>query len=52
MCSSIEVEDAVGELIEQTDLMGFPKYRATLANTWTYGDFSVDFNTNFIGQER
>ena len=44
-----EEEDAVGEMIDQRDLVGFPKVRATLANTWSYGDFSVGFNTNFIG---
>ena len=44
-----EEEDAVGDLIDQRDLVGFPKVRATLANNWSYGDFSVGFNTNFIG---
>src|SRR5690606_681090 len=27
---------------------GSPKYRASLANTWSYGDFEVAFNTHYI----
>ena len=46
---NFEESDLTGRLIEQTDLGGAPDKRATLANTWEYGDFSVGFNTNFIG---
>ena len=28
--------------------LGLPEMRAGLANSWTYGDFTVNFNTNYI----
>ncbi|NDK38238.1 TonB-dependent receptor [Pseudoxanthomonas gei] len=46
---NFEVSDLTGRLVEQTDLGGAPDLRINLANTWEYGDFSVGFNTNFIG---
>ena len=46
---NFEVSDITGRLVEQTDLGGAPDLRINLANTWEYGDFSVGFNTNFIG---
>ena len=47
--NNFEVSDITGRLVEQTDLGGAPDLRINLANTWEYGDFSVGFNTNFIG---
>jgi iron complex outermembrane receptor protein len=44
-----EVSDITGRLVDQRNLGGAPKLRAGLFNTWEYGDFSVGFNTNFIG---
>ena len=43
------IEDSLGESIDQLGLNGSPDTRATLQNTWSYGDFTVDFNTNYIG---
>ncbi|MGH8061107.1 MAG: TonB-dependent receptor plug domain-containing protein [Pseudoxanthomonas sp.] len=43
------VEDVTGRAIEQLGLNGAPDLRATLQNSWSYGDFTVDFNTNYIG---
>ncbi len=44
-----EISDSQGDLIDQLGFEGTPDLRATLANTWQYGDFTVGFNTNFIG---
>lgn len=44
-----DVSDSQGRMIDQLDLRGTPDLRANLANTWEYGDFTVGFNTNFIG---
>ncbi|MGV8940372.1 MAG: TonB-dependent receptor plug domain-containing protein [Lysobacter sp.] len=44
-----ETSDATGRLIDQIDLVGTPQVRAVLANTWSMGDFTVGFNTNYIG---
>jgi iron complex outermembrane receptor protein len=45
---ALEVSDITGRLVDQVNLGGAPELRAGLANNWSYGDFSVDFNTNFI----
>ncbi|RYZ74741.1 MAG: TonB-dependent receptor, partial [Lysobacteraceae bacterium] len=47
--NTFEVSDITGRLVEQLDLGGAPDLRVNLANTWEYGDFTVGFNTNFIG---
>ena len=47
--STFEVSDITGRLVDQLDLNGSPDIRATLLNTWEYGDFTVGFNTNYIG---
>ena len=47
---SYEEEDAIGQMIDQRNLVGAPKLRANLQNVWTYGDFGVTFGTNFIGK--
>ena len=44
-----EISDSTGRLVDQLDFEGTPDLRANLANTWQYGDFTVGFNTNFIG---
>ena len=49
--NSYDIQDSTGDMIDQLGLGGAPDLRATLANRWTYGDFSVDFNTNFIGKQ-
>ena len=48
-----EVTDVTGfttEYIGNGDpLLGTPETRATLMNNWTYGDFTVGWNVNYIG---
>jgi len=46
---SLEISDITGRMVEQTNLGGAPDTRANLYNTWEYGDFSVAFNTNYLG---
>ena len=42
----------VGDKFDQRGLLGQPDARAALRNTWSLGDFTVGWNTNFIrGQE-
>ncbi|KAF1718566.1 TonB-dependent receptor [Pseudoxanthomonas yeongjuensis] len=47
--NKFDIQDTTGEMIDQLGLGGAPDLRATLQNRWSYGDFSVDFNTNYIG---
>ncbi|RYG97980.1 MAG: TonB-dependent receptor, partial [Alphaproteobacteria bacterium] len=44
-----DIQDTTGAMVDQLGLGGAPDLRATLANRWSFGDFSVDFNSNFIG---
>ena len=44
-----DLEDSTGQMVDQLNLAGTPDRRATLANQWSYGDFKVEFNTNYIG---
>lgn len=48
-----ETTDVSGQTTENIGLLGAPEYRANLSNNWTFGDFSVDYNINYIaGQDR
>ncbi len=46
--NSYEETSETGVKTEYIDLNGYPEYRANLANTWTFGDFSFDWNINYI----
>lgn len=47
--NKFEISDTTGEMVDQLVLLGTPDMRISLANTWEMGDFSVGFNTNYIG---
>ncbi|MCX7033663.1 MAG: TonB-dependent receptor [Arenimonas sp.] len=47
--NSYEIDNGRGSAIEYIDLVGYPEYRATLLNSWTYGDFTFGWNVNYIG---
>ena len=47
-----DVISVVGDTTNQAGILGAPDLRAALRNTWSMGDFTVGFNTNYIrGQE-
>jgi iron complex outermembrane receptor protein len=47
--NSYEIDNGRGSVTENIDLVGTPEYRATLLNSWTYGDFTFGWNVNYIG---
>ncbi|MBW8368539.1 MAG: TonB-dependent receptor [Arenimonas sp.] len=48
---SYEIDDGIGNVTEFTGLRGTPDLRAGLANNWTYGDFTVGWNVNYIDSQ-
>jgi iron complex outermembrane receptor protein len=46
--NSYEIDDGIGNVTDFVGLLGQPDYRANLLNTWTYGDFAVNWNVNYI----
>ncbi|MFY2762936.1 TonB-dependent receptor plug domain-containing protein [Arenimonas sp. MALMAid1274] len=48
-----EVDDERGSVIDFAGRVGQPDLRATFLNSWTYGDFTVGWNVNYIdGQQQ
>lgn len=43
-----EITDISGETIDFAGYMGTPDTRVNLQNTWTWGDFDVNWNVNYI----
>jgi len=47
--SKYEVDDQRGTVIDYAGRFGTPDLRASLYNTWTFGDFTAGWNINYIG---
>ncbi|OHE80473.1 MAG: hypothetical protein A2X76_03975, partial [Lysobacterales bacterium GWF1_69_6] len=43
-----EVDDQRGSVIDYAGRIGSPDLRASLYNTWTFGDFTAGWNVNYI----
>lgn len=47
-----DIIDGGGNKVSYDGILGYPDLRATLANDWTWGDFGVAWNINYIdGQQ-
>jgi len=48
--NSYDIDDGLGNVTEFLDINGYPDRRASLYNTWTFGDFTAGWNINYIGE--